>query len=298
MNDERAAEGDAEQEVDLRSAWNRIQARWWLPVAGVVLGLLLGWIAALGGGTVWRAETIVFLGQPFTPSGGGQIQSLAQNPRTVSETVRSESALKAASSVSGIRVAKLRGAVSTQAITTVGQAKGLSPLVEISVKGDAPRKVEKAADALAQRVVGNVSEYVDDKIGSLEAQIAGDEKELGEIDARIAGAQAQQETILSSKSLPLAERLLLLTNINSTLGFAEQRRGTVQADLLNAQQLLSLAENVERSRIVEPASAVKTTARSGRNSALVGALIGLLLGAGAALWADAWLAGRTRASAP
>jgi len=298
MSVERVTDGDAEQEVDLRSAWNRIQARWWLPVAGIVLGLLLGWIAALGGGTVWRAETIVFLGQPFTPSGGGQIQSLAQNPSTVSETVRSESALKTAAAASGIRVGTLRGSVSTRAITTVGQAKGLLPLVEISVKGGAPRRVEKAADALARRVIGNVSEYVDDKIGSLKAQIAGDEQELSEIDARIESAQAQQETILASKSLPLAERLLLLTNINNTLGFAEQRRGTVQEDLLNAQQLLSLAENVERSRIVEPAAAVKTTARSGRNSALVGGLIGLLLGAGAALWADAWLAGRTRASAP
>ena len=191
-----------------------------------------------------------------------------------------------------------RGAISTKAITTVGQAKGLSPLVEISVKGDAPRKVEKAADALAQRVIGNVSEYVDDKIASLKAQIAGDEKELVEIKARIERAQTQLEGILGSKSLPLAERLLLLTNINNVLGFAEQRRRGVQDDMRSAQQLLSLAENVERSRIVEPAAAVKTTARSGRNSALVGALIGFLLGAGAALGADAWLAGRTRRPAP
>jgi hypothetical protein len=298
MSDEQASDLDAEQEVDLRSAWSRIQARWWLPAGAVVVGLVLGWVAALGGGTVWKAETVVFLGQPFTPSGGGQIQSLAGNPRTVSETVHSESALKAASAASGIRTGKLRGAISTQAITTVGQAKGLSPLVEISVKGDAPRKVERAADALAQRVIGNVSEYVDDKIASLKAQIAGDEKELVEINARIERAQTQLDGILGSKSLPLAERLLLLTNINNVLGFAEQRRRGVQDDMRNAQQLLSLAENVERSRIIEPAAAVKTTARSGRNSALVGALIGLLLGAGAALGADAWLAGRTRRPTP
>jgi uncharacterized protein involved in exopolysaccharide biosynthesis len=294
MSDDNAVEGDAEQEVDLRSAWRRIQARWWLPVGGVVLGLVVGFALALGGGQVYRAKTTLFLGQPFAPSGGGQILSLATNPRTVAEMVRSEAALKAAAAASGLRVGALRGSVSTAAITAVGQAKSQTALVEISVKGPAPRKVEKAADALAERVIGTVSEYVDAKITLLESQVDADQAELDSINRRIDLAQAQQAEILAGKSLSLAERLLLLTNINSTLGFAEQRRGTVQQDLLAARQLLSLAQNVERSRIVDPAVAVKTTARSARNSALVGALIGLLLGAGAALWADAWAAGRSR----
>ena len=298
MSDEQADDLDAEREVDLRSAWSRIQARWWLPAAGVVAGLALGIGLALGGGQVYKGKTIVFLGQPFAPSGGGQIQSLSTNPRTVSEIVRSETALKAAAAASGLRVGQLRGAISTQAVTTVGQAKATNPLVEISVKGPAPRKVERAADALARRVVGTVATYVDKKIALLKQQIAAVNLELDQINARVDGAQLQQAEILSNKSLPLAERLLLLTNINSTLAFAEQRRGTVRQELLGAQQLLSLAELVERSRIVEPAAAVKTTARSGRNSALVGALIGLLLGAGAALGADAWLAGRTRRPTP
>lgn len=259
-----------------------------------MLGLVVGFALALGGGQVYRAKTTIFLGQPFAPSGGGQILSLATNPRTVAEMVRSEAALKAAAAASGLRVGALRGSVSTAAITAVGQAKAQTALVEISVKGPAPRKVEKAADALAQRVTGTVSEYVDGKITLLESQVDADRSELDSINRRVDLAQAQQAEILAGKGLSFAERLLLLTNINSTLSFAEQRRGTVQQDLLAARQLLSLAQNVERSRIVEPAVAVKTTARSARNSALVGALIGLLLGAGAALWADAWAAGRSR----
>ena len=58
------------------------------------------------------------------------------------------------------------------------------------------------------------------------------------------------------------------------------------------QQQLALAENVEKAQVVEQAAAVKTTARSGRNGALVGALIGLLLGCVAALLADPFLARR------
>ena len=71
----------------------------------------------------------------------------------------------------------------------------------------------------------------------------------------------------------------------------------LQDDLSDARQLLNLAENVEKSRVVEPAAASKTTARSSRSSLLVGALIGLLLGAVAALVADP-IAARRRGSAP
>ena len=55
------------------------------------------------------------------------------------------------------------------------------------------------------------------------------------------------------------------------------------ADLSNNQQLLALAQNVEQSKVITPARAVKTTARSRRNSVVVGGLIGLLLGIVAAL---------------
>ncbi len=286
---------DVEQEVDLRSAWSRIVAHWWLPLAGIVVGALVGFALALGGGKVYEAETLLYLGQPFTPQGGGQIQSLATNPRTVGEIIRSESALKDASRKSGIRLGQLRGRVSSTPITTVGQSRLLTPLVEIKVKGNGPKRVADAANALAGRVVSNVSDYVNDKVAVLNDQIANDNRELEQINKRITDAQQQQASILANDELPLAERLLLLTNINSTIGFAEQRRGTVQTDLLQARQLLSLAERVEKSRVVEPAVAATTTARSGRNAALVGALIGLLLGAAAALAADSFLGRRNGA---
>jgi uncharacterized protein involved in exopolysaccharide biosynthesis len=286
VTDQRYVDPDAEQEVDLRSAWAKLVARWWLPVGGLLAGALVGILLALGGGKVYEAESLIFLGQPFTPQGGGQIQSLATNPRTVGEIIRSEAALRAASRASGVPVAKLRGNVTSTPIVSAGQTRNQTPLVEISVKADGPRRASEAANALAERVTATVSLYVEDKIEVLEEQIANDERELDTINERIGNATAQQQTILENEELPLAERLLLLTNINSTIGFNEQRRGTVQTDLLQARQLLSLAERVESSTIVEPAVASKTSARSPRNAALVGALIGLLLGCAAALVAD------------
>ncbi len=288
------ADLEAEREVDLRSVWERIAARWWLPLLGVVLGLVVGFGLALGGGKVYEAETLLFLGQPFTPQGGGQIQSLATNPRTVGEIIRSEAALRKAAQESGMTIAQLRGNVSSTPITSVGQSRLQTPLVAVTVKGSAPGKVAAAANALAGRVIERVSLYVDDKVEVLEDQIANDNRELAQINQRIARATTQQTEILENTSLTASERLLLLTNINSTIGFAEQRRGTVQQDLLQARQLLSLAQRVEQSSVVEPAVAAQTTARSTRNAALVGGLIGLLLGAAAALLADPFLARRAR----
>jgi hypothetical protein len=69
MNDPHAApELEEEQEVDLASAWQRLKLRWWLPVGGLLLGAVVGLVLALAGGSVWRAETIVYLGQPFAPA--------------------------------------------------------------------------------------------------------------------------------------------------------------------------------------------------------------------------------------
>jgi capsular polysaccharide biosynthesis protein len=292
----RVIELDAEDEVDLRSAWRRVSARWWLPLAGLVVGAALGVLVSVGGGEVYRAETLLYLGQPFTPQGGGQIQTLQTNPRTVSEIIRSESALKRAAADSGLRLGQLRGNVSSKAVVQVGQARGVSPLVEISVEAPAAAKAERAADSLATSVIRQASSYVNRKIELLERQIAAAEEELARNDARIEQAQDQLQSILRNQTIPLAERLLVSTNLNSTIGFAEQRRATVQTELYANQQLLSLARNVEKSDIVQRASASRETATSRRNAAVIGGLIGLLVGVLAAYVAEPVLARRNAAS--
>jgi uncharacterized protein involved in exopolysaccharide biosynthesis len=281
-----APELEDEQEVDLSTGWQRLKVRWWLPLGGLVVGAVVGIALALSAGSVWRAQTIVYLGQPFAPLGGGQIQSLATNPRTVGEIIRSESGLKAASQASGIPVSKIRSSISTRELVAAGQLRGINPLIEITVKGSGKRKVELATAALADRVVERVSLYVTEKATLLENQVDVSSAQLAAVEARIAEAQTQQDALAENQSLAPVEKLLLSQNLNAVITTADARRSTLQDDLGDARQLLNLAENVEKSRVVEPAAASKTTARSSRSSLLVGALIGLLLGAVAALVAD------------
>jgi hypothetical protein len=280
---------DAEQEVDLRSVWDRIAARWWLPVLGVVLGLVGGYVLALGGGKVYEAETLVAMGQPFSPNGGAPVQAFLTNPRAVSEIIRSESALRKAANTADLPVRALRGKVSSATVGASGpgaRATG-APLVTIKVIAAQPRKAERAADALAKEVIARTSaQYVDVKITAFNQQLSSIQDSLNRLAPRITAAeQAVNEPGLSS-----IDKLVVL----SALDNAQARRGQLLDLQSNVQQQLALAEKVEKAQVVEAAAAAKTTARSGRNAALVGALIGLLLGCAAALLADPFLARRAR----
>jgi hypothetical protein len=266
-------------------------------VAGLVVGAILGVLVAVGSGDVYKAETLLYLGQPFTPGGAGQIQSLATNPKTVSETIRSEAAMKRAARASGLGLSQLRGNVTSSAVVQAGQTRATTPLVQIEVQAPAKAKAAKAANSLASTVISVVAPYVDDKIDQLEAQIENNERQLSEVDRRIAIATQQQNLALAPNSpLSLTEKLLVSTNSNATINSAEGRRASIQSDLTSARQLLSLAENVERSRIVVPAVSAKASAVSRRTAGAVGGLIGVVLGAVAAIVADPWL--RRRSPAP
>src|SRR6185295_5811840 len=96
------------------------------------------------------------------------------------------------------------------------------------------------------------------------------------------------EQSVNEPGLSALDKLVLVSSLDN----AQARRGQLLELQSNVQQQLALAENVEKAQVVEPAAAVKTTARSGRNGALIGALLGALLGCAAALLADPFLARR------
>jgi hypothetical protein len=270
---------DAEEELELGRYWHALLTRWWLPVAGLVAGIVIGYLLSLGGHQVYQAKATVYLGQPLNPTGTGQIQSLATNPSTVKQVVLSPYWQHVAEQQAGLSNGALRGHVSTQAVAGVAAALGRvgqNPLVNIVVTGKRRAKIALAADALAKSVVNQVSgTYVAKKIDTLKRLIAADRQELESTNERIKSLQAA----VQSGGLSTVERLLFANQI----GLAVQEQRQVIADQTQNEQLLTLAQTVEQSKLITPARATKTTARSRRNSVLVGALIGLLLGILAAL---------------
>ena len=77
-----------EREVDL-ARWRRaLVALWWLPIAGLVLGAILGVLFSFRGGTNYKATALISLGQPTSP-GGALVNGFGTNPRAVSQIVSS-----------------------------------------------------------------------------------------------------------------------------------------------------------------------------------------------------------------
>jgi uncharacterized protein involved in exopolysaccharide biosynthesis len=268
---------DAEREVDLRSYWNRISEHWWLPLAGLAAGLVIGYLISLGGSQVYRAKAVVYLGQPLSGS-GVQVQSQATNPSTVRQIVTSEATIDAVARRVGLRPNQLRGHISTQAVTGNITRLGQNPLVSIAVTGSLRAKVARAANLLAATVVNSdaLAGYSKTKITTLTALVDSEESALSLLDQNI---KAQQAALSSASGLSTTDRLILLNQLN---GLLQQRLTTVD-QLTTNQQQLALAEDVEAPKVNTRAVATKTTARSRRNTVLVAGLIGLLLGGIAAL---------------
>jgi hypothetical protein len=292
------ADLDVEQEVDFGRYGRMILARWWLPVGLLVAGLVIGYLVSVGShGSSWRATAQVYLGQPLAPGGAAAVTSAPTTLGLVANLVNSTSTVRAVAAAVGLK-GHLGGHITTKpilGITTNAKVGTPAPLIAITVTGSSPRKIADAANRLAGVVVDAVSGYPDVKIEKLKEQIDFDDKSIARNNDRFALAQRQQAAILGNNSLAATERLLLLANINTTLVTVEQRLGQLETDRLNAQQFLSLAENVERARVSSPAVASKAPGPSSRTGAAIGGLIGLIVGILAALLWDP-VAARTRAA--
>jgi transposase-like protein len=274
--DQDLPELDAEREVDLRSYWDRIAAHWWLPVVGLAAGLAIGYLVSLSGNQVYRGRAVVYLGQPLSAS-GVQIQSQATNPSTVRTIVTSEATIDSVARKVGLKPSQLRGHISTQAVSGNITRLGQNPLVSIAVTGSLRGKVARSANELAKAVVASpaLANYANTKITNLSALIATEQSALDSLNKNIKAQQAAS----NAAGLSTTDRLILTNTVN---GLIQQQLVTVQ-QLTTNQQLLALAKDVEAPKINTRAVAVKTTARSRRNSVLVAGLIGLILGTMAAL---------------
>jgi capsular polysaccharide biosynthesis protein len=287
---------DAEQEVDFGRYWRKIATRWWLPLAGVIGGLVIGYLVSLGtASTSYKATAQIYLGQQLAPASATPISSAPTTLGLISNFVTSEATVRKAAARSGLKPQKLRKNITSKPIlgVTTGKVGTPAPLIAITVEGKPPAKVARAVNAIAALVIREVSGYTDVKIDTLQDQLAFDERQLGFVNARLTIARRQQAEILANRSLGTAERLLLLANVNTALITGEQRLGGLERDRLDTRQLLSLAQDVERARVVAPGVAAKTDGPNSRTGAAVGALIGLIIGVLAALLWDPIVARRS-----
>jgi len=258
----REPELEAEQEVDLGRYARAVAVRWWLPVAGLVVGAIIGYLISLGGSQVWKASSTVYLGQPYSVIGGTLLQGPQTNPATAGAIIHSEEAIDNAANAAGMSPGKLRGTISTKSIATgvssvTPNRVSANPLLQISVRASRARSARLAVNALANQLVQKLAPFTNVKIAELKKRVANDQ---AAIDA--AGSQSKSGQLGALISLQLYP---------------------IVQDQITAEQLLAQAQQIERPEVLTRGAPVRVTARSRRNDVVVAAFLGLVIGLIAAL---------------
>jgi hypothetical protein len=261
---ERGFDPEAEQEVDFARYVRLLAVRWWLLAAGLVVGAVIGYLISLGGNQVYSATATVYLGQPYTPTGGAPVQNPQTNPSSVGQVINNQAVDNAVANLCHTNAAEFQKGISTQAVSSGASAKtgaAINPLVKVSVQSKKRKVAACAANGLAAAVVKKLGTYPENKIKNLQAHIAFDNQDIKTIQAALA-----------NPGISDTNKLILQTTLRSD-----------QLDKTTNSQLLLLATNVESPKVLANAASHKVTARSRRNTVVISALIGLILGALAAL---------------
>jgi capsular polysaccharide biosynthesis protein len=260
----RGFDPEAEQEVDFAKYVRLLAVRWWLLAAGLVVGAVIGYLISLGGSQVYSSTATLYLGQPLGASGNFLVQNPQTNPSAIGTVVHDQQVQQAVAAHCKAHVKDFRKGISTQTVTGALTKNGQTPLVQLTVQAKKAKVSQCAANGLANAAVHRLGTYAIQKIANLKKQIKFDNQDINQIAAAISGS-----------SLSTTDKLILETTLR-----------TDQQDKIAATQLLLQAQQVERPRVLVGAAAQRITARSRRNTVVIAALIGLILGALVALLWD------------
>lgn len=274
--DKVATDLGAEREIDLRSWLEALRNRWWIALAGLIVGALIGGVYSLSGGSTYNAVAYIAPGQAFNPSGSSPVLTYLTNQTAINTLATSAAAVEYAANKAGVPVGKLRGHVSTSAVNQTTSSSSSTNrnavLVAIQVQLDKKLKAEEAAEALARFIkTETTSSYVRQSIGIYTTLINNLTQRQTTSQARVAALDRASK----QPGLTLDQQLLIAIQLDQ----AQATLGQTINSLETTKQQRILAQQVEQTQIIQHARAQKTTARSRRNSVVVGAVIGVLIGA-------------------
>src|SRR3954449_7351558 len=141
---------EAEQQVDFGRYGRQLAQRWWLPMAGLVLGAIIGYLLTVGGTQRYKATATLYLGQPYSASGNVQLQGAQTNPSTVRQIAHGEQIIERAARACKTKAAAFRSGISTQNVAGNIAKNGQTPLVTVSVQAAKRRIAACTANELAK----------------------------------------------------------------------------------------------------------------------------------------------------
>jgi hypothetical protein len=190
------------------------------------------------------------------------------NPSAVGTVIKAQSVDEAVAHACHTSVGVFRGGITSQPVasgaSTKGVAAAVNPLVQISVQSKKGKVAACAANQLAAAAAKHLGTYPAGKIAYLENAVSIDNQGIKAI-----------ENAIASTSVSSTDKLVLQTILRQD-----------QLDKTSNEELLLEATKIESPQIITSAASHKVTARSRRNTVVIAAIIGLILGALAALLWD------------
>jgi len=262
---------EAEQEVDFARYARMLARRWWLVAIGVVAGAVIGYLVSLGGAKLYSATATIYVGQPY--NGTTPIITQQTNPSMIGQIANAQSidakvATKCSTKAGKVTVESFRKGISVQKVATASTVTkslaAVNPLVTLTVQTAKGKVAACAANLLADAAVAGIDTYPKAQIASYKKHVAADSAAINAINAAIA-----DPTVAGT------DKAVLQQSLRSD-----------QADLSTYAQLLLVAKQVEMPKVTIRAGAHQVSAQSSRNTVVIAALIGLILGVLAALLWD------------
>ena len=284
MSDDRAASDlGAERDVDLRSIRDAIRRRIWIVAAGAVAGVILGGLYSVSGGSEYNATAFIAPGQAFNPGGTTPVLTYLASAAAINALVTSTPAIDAAAAKAGMSPAELRGHVSTAAInpSTGAASVARNPvLVSITVQLNRAKRASAAANALSDYIAKQTTtSYVLQSLAIYDQRLANYTKRIQTLQARIDDLRT---VVAHPGDLSAIDQLVPVTELDE----AEGELGSTLDSVTQTQQLKILANDVGKTQVIQTAKSERTTARSRRNSIIVGLILGLIVGIVVALVVD------------
>jgi hypothetical protein len=274
------SQNDDDVEIDVGRYVRRVLARWWIVALSVVVVVGVALLTQTGSSSeTWTARTLVFLGQPLSPSGSPLNITLGSNPATPGILIRNDELLARAAQQAGLEPGALKGHVSSQVLSNAITKTNYTPLVNIVVQGLAKDKVAPASKAVADQIVNAINTYPNKQEKVLRDLAASQKLILDTATNRLKVANANLNRASSLKGLSTLERFTATQNaINTVNGISSQISQISDSYATNVQILAGLDSGVSKGQIVENPRAIRSTATTGGANIGVAVILGLVIG--------------------
>jgi hypothetical protein len=278
-------------EVRVTEYFRRALRRWYVIVFSVAAAVLLVFLHGVSGATKQSAATAsVYLGQPFTPGGASVINSTPlSNPSISIQYVTSPRQIAAAAKAAGIDRHSLRSHVSVLASGGAASAAGKAatgggpPTISINVEGPwTAAKAQTAANTLAQSLIDFGNRYTSLKTALVANRVKMEKSQLATMLAVQKQARKSIATIAASNADALS-KVAAESPFVTDLSTAADQIGMLTVNLTNDQVALVATKDIESAQFISQATGRKVSATTRRNSLVIAAMVGLIVGVGLAL---------------